>query len=92
MLDVAIGSAVPVDLGCGLTLRRRRVAGEMRLEIEDADRATIAALKAIGCSTEIIAFQLRLIIPAGDGDAGRTETLEILNRIVAGGGSKSKAA
>ena len=63
----ASGTTAPVDLGAGLTLSRRRVAGTIRLEIDGADRATITFLKSIGCFTEIIAYQLRVFVPHGDG-------------------------
>jgi hypothetical protein len=78
MLTAALGTTAPVDLGRGLTLTRRRVAGELRLELGGADRGMIDGLKALGCFTEIIAFQLRVFLPHGDGiDTGR-----ILARIV----------
>ncbi|MFC4670701.1 strawberry notch-like NTP hydrolase domain-containing protein [Seohaeicola nanhaiensis] len=86
MLTAALGSTAPVDLGRGLTLTRRRVAGAARLEIDGADRGTIDGLKAMGCFTEIIAFQLRVFVPHGDG----VDTAAILGRIV-GDGSASKA-
>ena len=85
MLTAALGTTVPVDLGRGLTLTRRRVAGEMRLELGGADRGMIEGLKAMGCFTEIISFQLRVFLPHGDGiDTGR-----ILARIV---GTETSAA
>ena len=39
----------------------------MRLELGGADRGMIDGLKAMGCFTEIIAFQLRVFLPHGDG-------------------------
>ena len=86
MLTAALGSTAPVDLGRGLTLTRRRVAGAARLEIDGADRGMIDGLKTMGCFTEIIAFQLRVFVPHGEG----VETAAILGRIV-GDGSASKA-
>ena len=59
-------------------MTRRRVAGEMRLELGGADRGMIDGLKAMGCFTEIIAFQLRVFLPHGDG----IDTGSILARIV----------
>jgi hypothetical protein len=41
----------------------------------------IEGLKAMGCFTEIIAFQLRVFLPHGDG----IDTLGILSRIVGPG-------
>jgi hypothetical protein len=69
------------NLGQGLTLTRRRVAGEMRLELSGADRGMIEGLKSMGCFTEIIAFQLRVFLPHGDG----VDTVSILARVVGQG-------
>jgi len=50
----------------------------MRLELGGVDKDMIDGLKALGCFTEIKAFQLRVFLPHGDGiDTGR-----ILARIV----------
>jgi hypothetical protein len=80
-LAAALGTTAPVDLGRGLTLTRRRVAGEMRLELSGADRGMIEGLKALGCFTEIIAFQLRVFLPHGGG----IDTVSILARVVGQG-------
>jgi hypothetical protein len=85
MVTAALGTTAPVDLGRGLTLTRRRVAGEMRLELCGADRGMIDGLKALGCFTEIIAFQLRVFLPHGDG----IDTGSILARIVGQGTTKA---
>lgn len=86
MLTAALGSTAPVELGRGLTLARRRVAGSARLEIDGADRGgMINSLKSLGCFTEIIAFQLRVFVPHG-GEGG-VDTAAILERIVGGDGS-----
>ena len=53
--------------------------GAVRLEIDGAGRGEIEGLKAVGCFTEIIAFQLRVFVPHGEG----VETEAILARIVA---------
>ncbi len=82
MLTVATGTTKTVDIGQGLTLTRRRVAGEARLEINGADAVMVANLKALGCFTEIIAYQLRLFIPFGD----NVDSAAILTRIVGQGG------
>ncbi|KCV81123.1 putative methylase/helicase [Actibacterium atlanticum] len=81
MLTAALGSTAPVELGRGLTLARRRVAGSARLEIDGADRGMINSLKSLGCFTEIIAFQLRVFVPHGEG----VDTAAILERIVGDG-------
>ena len=85
MLTAALGSTAPIDLGRGLTLTRRRVAGAARLEIDGADRGAINGLKALGCFTEIIAYQLRVFVPHGEG----VETAAILGRIVGAGSPKA---
>lgn len=78
MITCANASTAPVDLGQGLSLTRRRVAGESRLEISGADKDMIAQLKVFGCFTDIIQFQLRVFIPHGDG----ADTQGVLNRII----------
>ena len=55
-----------MDLGRGLRLRARRVAGTRRVEVEGARPDAIACLKAAGCFTEIIAHQLRVFVPTGE--------------------------
>lgn len=78
MITCATANAAPVDLGHGLSLTRRRVAGEARLEITGADKETIANLKTLGCFTDIIAFQLRVFVPFGQG----ADTTSVLNKII----------
>lgn len=85
---VVTGTTSPIDLGKGLTLQRRRVAGDNRLEITGADRETTEQLKAIGCFTEIIAFQKRIFVPHGD----RVKTLEIIQKVLGQGGNYAVAA
>jgi len=74
----ATGGTAPIDLGRGLTLQRRRVASEMRFEIQGADHDTIPHLKSNGCFTEIIAFQLRVFVPTGEG----IDSTAIIERIM----------
>jgi len=81
MLTAALGSTASIALGRGLTLTRRRVAGAPRLELDGADKGTIDGLKALGCFAEIIAFQLRVFVPHGEG----VDTAMILSRIVGDG-------
>ena len=57
----------------------------MRLELGGADKGMIEGLKAMGCFTEIIAFQLRVFLPHGDG----IDTVSILARIVGQGTSNA---
>lgn len=88
MLTKAVGTSEPVALGQGLTLVRRRVAGEVRLEIEGADRDMIRHLKSLGCFTEIISFQLRVFVPHGDG----VESTAILEKVAGPTPAMSSAA
>ena len=64
-----------VDLGRGLTMRARRVAGAKRLELAGWSPSQVPTLKAAGCFTEIIAHQLRVFVPVGDGAAGTIEAI-----------------
>jgi len=88
ILTAALGTTAPVDLGRGLTLTRRRVAGDVRLEIGGADKGTIDGLKTLGCFTEIIAFQLRTFVPHGEG----VDAEAILTRIVGDGHARVRNA
>ena len=70
MAAAAMAGDGAVDLGRGLTLRARRVAGTRRLEVEGWRSEQVADLKAAGCFTEIVAHQLRVFVPVGDAAAG----------------------
>ena len=74
-----------VDLGRGLTLRARRVAGSRRLEVEGWRPEQVDALKAAGCFTEIVAYQLRVFVPVGD------DAPTVIEAIRSGGGMKVAA-
>ncbi|WP_299821270.1 strawberry notch-like NTP hydrolase domain-containing protein [uncultured Jannaschia sp.] len=64
-----------VEIGRGLTLRARRVAGAKRLELEGWQPSQVPALKATGCFSEIIAHQLRVFVPVGEAAAGVIERI-----------------
>ncbi|MGR3434135.1 MAG: strawberry notch C-terminal domain-containing protein [Shimia sp.] len=66
LVAAAMAGDGAVDLGRGLTLRVRRVAGAKRLEVEGWRPEQVAQLKAAGCFTEIIAYQLRAFVPVGE--------------------------
>lgn len=66
------GKTVTVGGSSGLTLERRRVNGEARLELSGFDPRSLPALKAKGCFTEIIQFRTRLFVPV----SRATEVLE----------------
>jgi hypothetical protein len=57
------GKPVAIGGAAGLTLQRRRVNGETRLEISGFDPRALPAMKAKGCFTEIIQFKTRLFVP-----------------------------
>ena len=75
LVAAALAGDATVDLGRGLTLRCRRVAGARRLELEGWRPEQVATLKAAGCFSEIIAHQLRVFVPAGDGAADVVEAI-----------------
>ncbi|SFH27693.1 Methyltransferase domain-containing protein [Palleronia marisminoris] len=82
MIAAAMTGDKAVDIGRGLTLRVRRVAGAKRLELEGWRPDQVPALKAAGAFSEIIAHQLRVFVPVGDG------AKEVIERI---GGGKAEA-
>jgi len=57
------GKTVAIGNNTGLTLQRRRVNGESRLELSGFDPRSLPTLKAQGCFTEIIQFKTRMFIP-----------------------------
>jgi len=61
-------SATRTGDACGgdLQLRRSLVAGRHRLELVGVASSSVDAFKAIGLTTEIIAWTLRLFIPVTD--------------------------
>ena len=68
---VAMGHAImregrTIALAEGARIRRRKIAGQWRCEIEDAPRAMSAALKSAGCSVELIAHTPRVFVPIDD--------------------------
>ena len=75
-----------VDLGRGLTLRARRVAGTKRLEVEGWRPEQVPDLKAAGCFTEIVAYQLRAFVPVGKAAA------TVIEAIRSGHGAAAAAA
>ena len=75
MVAAAMATDTTVDLGRGLTMRARRVAGAKRLELEGWIPSQVATLKAAGCFSEIIAHQLRVFVPTGDGATGAIEAI-----------------
>lgn len=68
MLEAVMERGATVDISGGLTLKRSRVMGELRLEIIGHSPSALPALKAIGCFTEIISWSTRLFMPANNRD------------------------
>ena len=69
-------------------LKRRKIAGAWRCEIEDAPRSLIPALRAAGCFVEIIAHTPRVFAPVDqalreDGVAALGRALAILKPVAA---------
>ena len=77
-IEHALNVSSPIDLGQGLSLKRSRVAGEYRLEILGADRTQMDRIKFLGGFTEIIAYQLRVFIPASE----PTQAADILKKVL----------
>ena len=77
VLSAVLDGGQVIDIGKGLTLAKRRVAGTHRLEITGADRSTLDWLRSLGCFTEIHQFTLRVFIPYG-GTRDPITILEVL--------------
>lgn len=88
LLAAAVEAAQVVDLGQGLSLQRRRVAGRDRLEITGADRTTLDWLRGLGCFTEIYQYTLRVFIPYGNG----ADSVGVIARIVGQEAARLSAA
>ena len=58
------------DLANGWRLARRRLMGAGRVEIEGPADGDLAALKRMGCTTEIVSWRTRVFVPEGI-DLGR---------------------
>jgi hypothetical protein len=54
----------------GLELRRARVMGEFRIELSGFTEGMVDRLKAIGLTSEIISWKLRLFVPTGTAGPG----------------------
>ena len=63
LLSIVMETDRSVELPGSLTLRRRRVAGHMRLELTGATPDSLPWLKSLGCFTEIHQYQLRVFLP-----------------------------
>ena len=50
-------------LGNGWRLARRRAMGELRIELEGPADGDLAAVKRLGCTTEIVSWRTRVFVP-----------------------------
>ena len=56
-----------IDLAGGLQLRRSLSMGAQRLELTGfSEGGTVSVLKSLGLVSEIVAWRLRLLVPAGE--------------------------
>lgn len=76
-----------VELGQGYRLRRRLVAGHMRLELSGTSKENQLWLKSLGCFTEILQFQLRVFVPSEPG-----ATALAIVRVVSGNRSETRVS
>ena len=67
-----------LELADGLRLRRVKVMGEHRVELPGFTDGTVDRLKAMGLTSEIISWRLRLFVPVGA--TGRRFSRAILER------------
>ncbi len=54
-----------LELADGLQLRRAKVMGAFRVELSGFSDGMVDRLKAMGLTSEIIAWKLRLFVPTG---------------------------
>jgi hypothetical protein len=59
-----------LDLDGDLQLRRARIMSVPRIELTGFTDGMVNRLKALGLISEIIAWKLRLFVPAGSGGPG----------------------
>jgi hypothetical protein len=64
-----------LQLEDGLSLRRSKVMGELRIELSGFTDGMVDRLKAFGLMSEIIAWKLRLFVPTGTAAAAILATL-----------------
>jgi len=68
-----------LDLAGGLHIRRSLVMGAHRVELADFSDGAVGQLKALGLTSEIIAWRLRLFVPAAE-DRGPPILAALLKR------------
>ena len=61
--EAVIGGGTPFALANGWRLARRRAMGALRLEVEGPADTDLPALKRLGCTTEIVSWRTRVLVP-----------------------------
>ena len=63
MHEAILTRGASFDLANGWRLARRRLMGAGRVEIEGPADGDLAALKRMGCTTEIVSWRTRVFVP-----------------------------
>ena len=63
MHEAILKRGASFDLANGWRLARRRLMGAVRVEIEGPADGDLAALKRMGCTTEIVSWRTRVFVP-----------------------------
>ena len=63
MHEAILTRGASFDLANGWRLARRRLMGAGRVEIEGPADGDLAALKRVGCATEIVSWRTRVFVP-----------------------------
>ena len=63
MHEAVLTRGASFDLANGWRLARRRLMGAVRIEIEGPADGDFAALKRMGCATEIVSWRTRVFVP-----------------------------
>ena len=63
MHEAILTRGASFDLANGWRLARRRLMGAVRVEIEGPADGDLAALKRVGCTTEIVSWRTRVFVP-----------------------------
>ena len=61
--EAVIGGGTAFPLANGWRLARRRAMGALRVEVEGPADTDLPALKRLGCTTEIVAWRTRVLVP-----------------------------
>ena len=64
--EAVIGGGTAFPLANGWRLARRRAMGTLRVEVEGPADTDLPALKRLGCTTEIVAWRTRVLVPGAD--------------------------